>query len=210
MEEQYYKSTGISLILGALLIILTMSLHPSGGSLQKIIATTKIITGTHTLAICCIPFVLFGFYGLSKRLANRYHISILAFIIVSLGLIAALFAALFNGLALPYFLNMYSDRLSENLAILKPITSFSFAVNKSLDYIFICALALAIFLYSLQILQLKTSKKWIGLLGIIILIITLLGLFNNFVFTSLLGFRIFTFSISIWIFATGFLLIKSK
>ncbi len=210
MEKQYYKSTGISLILGSLLIILTMVLHPSGGSLQKIIATSKMITSTHILAICCLPFVFFGFYGLTKKLTNAYHISILAFIIVSLGLIAALFAALFNGLALPYFLSIHSEKLTENLAIIKSITSFSFAINKSLDYIFICALTVAIFLYSLQILQLKTNEKWIGLLGVFILIITVLGIFNNFVFTSLLGFRTFTFSISIWIFATGTLLIKSK
>lgn len=210
MENQYYNSTGASLILGSLLIVLTMVLHPSGGNIQQIIITSKVITSTHILAICCLPFIFFGFYGLTKRIIDKYHISMLAFIIINLGLIAALFAALFNGLVLPYFLNTYSKKLPENLTVLRPISNFSFAINTALDYVFICALVCAMFVYSTQIIRLKTKYKWIGVLGISITTLTLLGLFNNFIFTSLFGFRIFTFSIAIWIFSVGLFLLKSK
>ncbi|WP_109300023.1 hypothetical protein [Aquimarina sp. AU474] len=206
MDNSFYKSTGISLILGALLIIITMILHPSGGSIAHIIKISQTITITHSLAICSLPIILFGFYGLTIRILDTRRLSVLAFITISFSLIAAMFAALFNGLVLPYFLNQYADRLDQNIDILKPITNFSFAINTSLDYIFIVACCVAILLYSFIILLENKFPKWIGYLGIFITLFAVIGGFTSFVFTSLTGFRIFTFSIAFWILSSGALL----
>ncbi|MEM1122546.1 MAG: hypothetical protein AAGJ18_19035 [Bacteroidota bacterium] len=203
MEKHFYKSTGISLILGSLLIIATMILHPSGGSIKYIIKIAGIITGAHALAIFSLPFVTFGFYGLTFRLLDKWKLSVLAFIIITFGLIAAMFAALFNGLVLPRFLSRYSERLAENMEVLKPITNFSFAVNAPLDYIFIVACCLSILIYSLLILVEKQFPRWVGWLGIFITLLSIIGGLTGFMFISLTGFRIFTFSIATWILASG-------
>ncbi|QLG44696.1 hypothetical protein [Costertonia aggregata] len=208
MEKHYFKSTGISLISGALLIILTMVLHPSGGSIEHIIKISKTITIAHSLAIFSLPILLFGFYGLTLRLMDKWKLSFLGFIIIAFGLIAAMFAALFNGLTLPYFLNRYADRLEQNIETLKPITNFSFAVNVPLDYIFIIACCLSILIYSLIILFEGKMPKWIGYLGIFITLFSIVGGLTDFVFTSLTGFRIFTFSIAAWVLSNGICLIK--
>lgn len=210
MENHFYKSTGISLISGALLVIVTMVLHPSGGSIEHIIKISKMIRITHALAIFSLPILLFGFYGLTMALLDKWKLSILAFIIISFGLIAAMFAALFNGLTLPYFLNQYSERLEENIEILQPITNYGFAINIPLDYIFIVACCLTILLYAIIILLENKYPKWIGYLGIFITIFAIAGGLTEFVFTSLTGFRIFTFSIAAWILSSGFLLFKTK
>ena len=210
MKDHFHKSTGISLISGSLLIIATMVLHPSGGSLQRIVEITGVITIAHSLAIFCLPIVLFGFYGLTNKLMESSRVSILAFIIMAFSLIAAMFAALLNGLALPYFLGKYSDSLEENAAVLKPISSFSFAVNTSLDYIFIAGCCLAILIYSVLLTGKSRSPKWIGYFGILILVFAAIGALTGFVFTSLTGFRIFTFSLAAWILSAGFYLIKSE
>ena len=209
MEKHFYKSTGISLISGALLIIATMILHPSGGSIERIIQISKIITAAHALAIFSLPITAFGFYGLTIRLLDKWKLSILAFIIIFFGFIAAMFAALFNGLVLPNFLSQYSERLDSTMEILKPISNFSFAINMPLDYIFIVACCLAILIYSMIVLLEKTFPKWMGYLGIAIIIFAAIGGITGFVFTSLTGFRIFTFSIAAWILSSGFLLIKN-
>jgi len=210
MDTHLYKSSGISLISGSLIIIVTMVLHPSGGSLEQIIKISKLITITHTLAIVCLPFILFGFYGLSKKLKDKWKLSVLALIIILFGLVAAMFAALVNGLTLPYFLKQYTTRLEETSAVLRPIVNYSFALNTPLDYIFITACCLSISIYSIVILRSNTFPKWIGYLGLFIMGLSLLGIFSNFVFTSLTGFRIFTFSLAGWLLASGISLIKSR
>ncbi len=210
MENHLYKSAGISLISGALLVILTMVLHPSGGSIEHIIKISKTIRVTHALAIFSLPILLFGFYGLTIALLDKWKLSILAFIIISFGLIAAMFAALFNGLTLPYFLNKYSEKLEENIEILQPITNYGFAINIPLDYIFIVACCLTILVYAIIILLENNYPKWIGYLGIFIIIFAIVGGLTDFVFTSLTGFRIFTFSIATWILSSGILLFKTK
>ncbi len=210
MKNKYYKSSGISLIIGSLLIILTMIIHPTGGDFQTIIKTSKIIITTHSIAICCLPFVVFGFLGLTTKLSSEYRVSIFAFISIVQGLISAFFAALFNGLVLPSYLNKFSNSLEENIVFLKPIVSFSFAINKALDLIFIVALIIAIFLYSMLILRLEKGRNWISYLGFLITFLTLIGIFLNLNFQHLLEFQIFTISIAIWVLASGILLIKSK
>ncbi len=210
MDHSFYKSTGISLVSGALLIIVTMVLHPSGGNIQHIIKISETITIAHSLAICSLPIVLFGFYGLTMRILDRWKLSVLAFITISFGLIAVMFAALFNGLVLPYFLNQYADRLEENINVLKPITNFSFAINIPLDYIFIVACCMAILIYSIIIIIERKLPKWIGYLGIGITLFAIIGGLTGFVFTSLTGFRMFIFSIAFWILSSGSLLIISS
>ncbi|WP_394750218.1 hypothetical protein [Spongiimicrobium salis] len=210
MEKHNYKSTGVALLLGALLIIATMTLHPSGGSMEHIIAISRIITISHGMAIACLPLLVFGFYGLTQELMDSGKLSVLALIIITFGLIAALFAALFNGLALPFFLTHYTDNLSEYKDILHPITTFSFSINKALDYIFIAASCLAISIYSVLMLKSVIFPKWLGYFGISLFIFVIIGVLTGFVFTNLTGFRIFTFSLAAWVLSAAILQIKTR
>lgn len=209
MEQQAYKSTGTSLIVGSLLVIATMVLHPSGGGMEHIIAISTRITVTHALAIFCMPIVLFGFYGLTMKLMDTMRLSVLAFFILVFGCIAAMFAALVNGLTVPYFLGQYADRLEENSAVLKPILNYSFAINKPLDYIFIVSFCLAIALYSIVIIRTGKFPKWLGYFGMLFIIFVTIGALTGFVFTSLTGFRVIVFSLAGWILSAGSLTMRS-
>lgn len=210
MKQQAYQSTGLSLIIGAILVIATMVMHPSGGSMEHILRISKTITVTHALAIFCLPIILFGFYGLTYRLVDTRKISVLAFFILVFGLIAAMFAALINGLTLPYFLGQYADRLEEHREVLTPIVTYSFAMNTSLDYIFIVACCLSILLYSISILKTRKLPSWLGYFGLLFGVFVTIGALTGFVFTSLTGFRMVTFSIAGWILCAGFFVMRSK
>jgi len=210
MKNHFYKSTGISLLIGSFMIIVTMVLHPSGGSIDHIIEISKLITIIHALAILSLPFILFGFYGLTFRLLDKWKLTVLAFIIMVFGLIAAMFAALVNGLTIPYFLGQYADRIEQTEAVLKPIMSYSFAINKPLDYVFIIACLLAIAIYSAIIIRVKKFPVWVGYLGILLLVFAIIGATTGFVFTSLTGFRIVVFSLAGWILSAGVFLIRSE
>lgn len=210
METNFYKSTGFSLITGSLIAIATMMLHPAGGNIEHIIQISAPLRITHALAIFCLPFILFGFYGLTNRLSDKWRLSTLAFLIIAFGLFAAMLAALINGLALSYFLGQYSENLEQNISVIKPIVNYGFAVNKALDYVFIVSFCSAITIYSIITIVSKKLPKWIGYFGIAILIFAIIGATTNFVFTSLIGFRIFVFCIAGWILFSGITLIQSK
>ena len=210
METQFYKSTGASLSIGSTLAIIVMALHPAGGSIAEIIQIKTMIMITHALAICCVPFMLFGFYGLSKRLMDKCQLSMLALIISAIGLFAGMLAALFNGLALPFFLDRNSETLEQNADHIGVILQYGFAVNKAFDYVFIVGLCAAITLYSVLILSSQKFPKWIGYLGLGILFLAILGAVTNFMFISLDGFRIFVFCIAAWILSAGIVLMRTK
>lgn len=210
MGKHFHKSSGISLITGSLLIIATMGLHPTGGSIEYIIKITKSITATHSLAIFSLPILFFGFYGLTNALLDKWKLAKLALIIMEFGLISAMFAALINGLTLPYFLGKYENNIAENSNMLKLIINYGFAINKPLDYIFIIATCLAITIYSLLIVSSDKLPKWIGFFGLSLIVFVLIGLLTGFVFSNLIGFQIFIFGIAIWFLATGISLIKTK
>lgn len=210
METNFHKSTGLSLTIGSLLAITTMMLHPSGGNIGHIIKISVPLRITHALAIFCLPFILFGFYGLTYKLSDKWKLSTLAFIIIAFGLFAAMLAALFNGLVLPYFLGQYSENAEQNTSIVKSIVNYGYAINKSLDYVFIVSFCSAITIYSLVIIISKKLPKFIGYFGIAILTFAIIGATTNFVFTSLTGFRIFLFTIAGWTLYSGISLIKSN
>ena len=210
MEKHFYKSSGISLITGSLLIIATMILHPAGGSIEYIIKSTKSITATHALAIFSLPILFFGFYGLTNKLLDKWKLAKLALIIMGFGLIAAMFAALINGLTLPYFLGKYENNIAENADTLKLITNYGFAINKPLDYIFIAATCFAITIYSTLIISSNKLPKWIGYFGVLLISFAVIGVLTGFVFTNLIGFQLFIFGFATWFLTIGISLIKSK
>ena len=210
MEKRHFKTTGTALLSSAILIILTMGLHPSGGSLEHIIAISETLMITHGMAIASLPLLLFGFYGLTLRLMDPGKLAVLAFIFTTTSSISGLIAALFNGLALPHFLGKYAADISQQSDTLKTITTFSFAINTSLSYIFIGACCLAIVLYSIIMLKSEKFPKWLGYSGISIFLFACIGTVTGFAFTNLVGFRLFTFSLAAWILAVGFVVLKTK
>lgn len=210
MEKQFQKISGYSLIVSSLLLIFTMVLHPSGGSIEHLLKIYKIAIGAHSIAIFSMPFVGFGFYGLSMMLLTKSRVSMLAFIIIALGLVAGMLAASFNGLILPLFIVQHANDTEQNLNIIKLIINYGFYINKSMDYIFIISSSLSTGVWSLLMIYNNKISKWIGYYGLVLLLFAIAGLVLQFNFTNLFGFRIYVFGIVSWIILTGYSMIKQK
>lgn len=210
MTYKIYKSTGISLVIGSLLIIVTMILHPAGGDIEHLIRISQNLKVSHVIGMLSVPVALFGFYGLTRALLDEYHVSVLAFIIISLGLLAALLAALLNGIILPSYLSKYAGQIHDNREILNYFVTYNFSLNSAFDYIFIVACCLSIAIYSWRLTKSQVLPKWLGYFGLLILSLYTIGIVLDFAFTSLIGFRFFTFSLSGWVLLTGIALFKTK
>ncbi len=210
MNKYVLKSTGIGLLMGALLAIVTMALHPYGGSIEQIIAVSPKLKSTHVLAIFSLPIILFGFYGITFQLKEDYHIAIYGFIVISLGCIAGIMAATINGLALPYFLEGYAEALSETKDQINPVINYSFVLNKAFDYIFITCFILGITIYSILILMTKKITQWLGWFGIGLSLFSFFKMLLGHDFIGLEGFRVFVFGITSWILLSGASLLNTK
>lgn len=68
MELSFKNLSGICLFFGSLLATLTMLIHPVGGSLGDIAHMKSAFNFSHGMAIFCLPFIAFGFWGLSDVL----------------------------------------------------------------------------------------------------------------------------------------------
>ncbi len=206
MEKQFKKASGISLLSGAVLATLTMAMHPIGGSLAEIAAKKSIFMFSHALAIVSIPFIAFGFWGLSTALATKGRIAFLAFSVTCFGLIAVMIAGTVNGFVLPMFASNYANSTID-ISVVQAIRDYGWLIGTAMDYFFIVALSFAILIWSVIVVITGQLSKWLGYYGMLMVVVTLLGLLMKFNFTTVLGFGLFIFSLVSWIIIAAILLI---
>ncbi|OEK06648.1 hypothetical protein [Roseivirga misakiensis] len=208
MKNSIHKHAGISLLTGAFLATVTMALHPVGGSIDHLIKVSPIILTSHIIAIFSVPFILFGFWGLSRRIGFDKSLSVLAFIISAVGLFAVMLAGAINGLALPFFVEGLSDISPEKQDQARFILSYGFSLNQAFDYIFIGALCEAFLCWSFVMLKEKVFPKWVAILGIILGLGFLIALIAGLDLVHLHGFSVFIYGIASWVAAVGLLMVK--
>ena len=194
------------MIFGGVFATLTMGLHPVGGGYSDIIDQAISIKLVHGLGMLCLPFLLFGCYGLMWRLRDEKSISFLAFILMSLGFLFAGIAALYNGFILPIFLENNELLIEQKSPLLRLIVDFSFQVNKVFDYACVAFIVLGISVYSCIVFHENKMPRSLGYLGVLILVLSVFGGLVQFSFSSLLGFRVFIFSIATWVIYAGVIL----
>ena len=202
------KDHGQSLMLGAILMTITMVLHPTGGDNQHISNHAHVFIISHGIAIFSLPFVCLGFFGLTGVFVREINWSILAFIFSCLALISALLAAMLNGILLPSFVSAALERGLEDGEI-QLIRLFIRKFNAVCDYVFMVSILVAIAIWSL--LMLRTSSrnaKIVGCLGFVICFGFAAHAIAKFNYLSIYGFRIFVFGIVLWIICTAILLYK--
>lgn len=207
MEKQFQKVSGISLLIGSVLATVTMAMHPVGGNLTTIAGKKGIFIFTHSLALISIPFIAFGFWGLTTVLVTKSRISFLAFAVSCFGLIAVMVAGTLNGFVLPMFASNYSGSTVDP-SVLQAVRDYGWLIGSSMDYIFITALSLAMVIWSGIIIDTGQLSKWLGYYGFVIVLVTVSGLLLKFNFTTDFGFGIFIFSIVSWKIIAAVLLMR--
>jgi len=210
MHKEFNKTAGFSLILGSVLLTITMILHPSGGDIDHILRIKNVIILSHSLAIFSLPFLTFGFYRFHLTLNTKSRISLLAFIIICFGLLAAMIAATINGLTLPLFLSNFTSN-ETNIKLINTIRNYGSSINIPMDYILISSMALSTGIWSILIVLTSKYQKWIGYYGILLIVLLVISIFSSLSLVHLSGFRLLIFGFVSWVIITGIsLIIKAK
>ena len=207
MENEFKRTSGFCLLIGSILATMTMLLHPIGGDMAHIVHFKSMLIQSHSMAIFCLPFIGFGFWGLSYLLQTKSKISMLSFFVFCLGLVAAMIAATSNGLTLPQFASNYSNT-SIDIPTLKAILDYGKYFNISMAGIFIVATCFSIAIWCVLIIRSSPLPKWLGYFGLLIISFGLLGVFLKFNFTDLFGFRIFILGLVSWKIVVGITMLR--
>jgi hypothetical protein len=209
MNPGFQQRCGTALIAFTLLIAFTIVLHPTGGNIPYLIKIAPHIILAHSLALLSLPFAAIGFWGLTRRIGSDNFLAISAFVICCFGLVAVMFAGTTNGLIMPIFITRYQDAGPATLDALKPLISYTHAVNTAYDYIYTVALCLAIFCWSVAILRTGAFPRWTAWLGLTIPVIGGVGVLTASSPASLLGLQIFVLCLISWTIAIGMIMRRS-
>lgn len=210
-QSNFEKRAGIALIVFAFLLLFTMVLHPAGSNVPGLIRMSAMIIIVHSVAIVSLPVGWTGFLGLTRRIGSGHFGSVCAFAFMTIGLIAAMMAAAFNGLILPLYLQRYADEGDAMLNSIQTILRYGFTINKAFDYIYTAAFCISILIWSIAILQTRKIAHWLGWIGITLAIIMLVVFFGGILAAnSLRGLQIFLAGIVLWILAIGIALTKPR
>ena len=199
MENKFKQVSGYSLLIGAVFLIVAMTFHPSGGSIENIVRTKVSFMLSHALAIVSLPFIGFGFFGLSSALVSKSKMSFLALFISFFGLVAAMIAGSVNGFALPLFLSKVTRQEEFNVATVTFIIRYGSYINIVMDYICLGFISLAIAIWSVLIIKNVNHLKWLGYYGITILTCGLILAAYGYNLAGLFLFRIVVFAVVSWI-----------
>lgn len=205
MQQLSNRSAGISMLVGSVLLLVTMVLHPSGGSVEHLLAISTMIIVAHGIAIGSIPVLYLGFKGLSRHLASQGNplLAVLGHYVMSIALLAGMLAATVNGLALPFFVQHLAEASAEQLTLAHMILDYNHSLNQAFDYLFIIGVCAAILLWSVQVLRYRLLPVWLGYAGVALNLGAFGLLYMGINLIGLFGFRLFIFSLAGWIVAAA-------
>lgn len=197
VDIRFKKMAGYCLLIASVLIVVVAIMHPIGGDIKHIVHLKSMLLQSHSLAIICLPFIGFGFFGLSSCLMTKSKLSVLALVISFFGLFSAMIAATINGLTLPAFASTYSQSKNQQ-EVLKIVITYGKFINIPMTYIFIVAFTFSVGLWSYLITKTNQISAWIGYFGLFIVLFGIVLLIWQFNFTSLFGLRSFLFGLIAW------------
>lgn len=201
MKSSELTTQSISLIIGCFLMIVTMVLHPVGGNFEHLLSIVRVGIISHAIAILSIPFVTYGFWGLTNTISSP--IARLSFVFMAFGLMAVMLAGAVNGIILMDFVQSYKDASQETINSLRPFFRLIRSFNHAFDFIFIGAVYISTTLWSIAIIKSSSLPTSLGWFGIILSIAGLGATIAGFVFVDLMGFRIFIFGWVAWVIWCG-------
>lgn len=212
---KHSKIYGIALILGTLGGIITMAFHPTGHDLlnqpDEIARRNEMIAvAVHTLAIICLPVVFFGLVGFCRRLDLENPLVSLGLIVYGFGELAVMSAAVLSGLVGPVLTRKILEADEATQKTLYAILMNNFQMNQGFTKVYVAAVAVAFILWSIFLLKKGRLMQITAIIGFIVSILSLIGVFSGHLKLDVHGFGLFTFAQSIWTILVAVFMIRTE
>jgi hypothetical protein len=206
------RKGGAALIAGTLLMIVTMSLHPTGhdlfrpGQLEHF-ASLGVIA--HAIAITSLPLSFLGALALTGRLTAPGRISVMALVVFGFALVAGMAAAAVSGFVAPALAREMAGVPAESAAAWTALFQYNGAVNQAFAKLLVAGSSLAIFLWSLAIVRGGALGRGIGFYGVMAAAVILFALLSGHLPLSVHGFGLVVLAQAVWFVVVGVQMMRS-
>lgn len=205
----------IALIVGAIsgIIVLTFHPHGGGGSPHRVTPAQfevliAVIIGVHVLAIAGLPFSFLGALALSRRIDSPNRLGLIALVIFGFSLAAIMCAATMSGLVTPPLLRrMVAHDAAADLW--RNLLDYTHFINQGFARIGAVGSSIAIILWSVLILKRRPFPVALGVYGLLLGLGIAVSVFVGALDLEIHGFRIITFTQSIWFIGAAIFLWRS-
>ncbi len=220
IKEEYFQTShqiaGWIILVSSFVILFVMAHHPtiSSGSdqdqLQEIIRESATNSMVHGIMIFLVGLLWISFLLYSQRRGFDKVTIMIAAVSFSIGSIAFIGAAIINGFAVAGVVEHFMSASEEELSNLKAIRLFSWEINQALANLGVAASGVALFFWSLNILNHELSARFVGLIGVFIGLGMSVAIFTGWLHLHLTGMTIAIAAESIWFVLLSIQLIKNR
>jgi hypothetical protein len=205
---------GVALICGALAGVAVMLFHPTGHDLlaqsDEVARRNELIAvAVHSLALAGTPVLIFGFFGLSRRLNFDRPLVSAAFIAYSFGSVAILCAAVASGLIAPKLTRDMLTADAQAQQLLRSLLDYNWYLNQGFAKVFVTASSVAVILWSVALPNAGGLTRVVRIVGIVVGLLSLAALLSGHLRLNVHGFGMFVFAQTIWTVLIGALLCRS-
>lgn len=204
--------SGTLIILGCLLELLVMGLHPTGHdpvNVDTFSRFARMNVLVHSGALIAVPILFLGLLGLSRRLGLS-DFTIAALVVHAFGSFAVLVAAVASG----YVATSVIGELFKVEAGARPIyhalMEYTHMWNQAFARVFVVASAASILLWSTAIVTGRRLAIWLGIFGGVIGVAILVPALSGHLHLDTHGFGIVVLLQSLWLILVGITMFRGE
>ena len=190
------KLAGLTLIVGSLGCVVTMGIHPSGGSPEEIAREAHLNIVTHALAIISLGVLGFGFLRLTRTKRPERPYAIASLVVFSIAMLSVVLGATVGSILGP-----------AHVQRVMPIDLGEYLISRA---VFIAAISTVPLVWSLAMLRIGRSWTYLATAGILFGIVSLLGLCSGHLRTNVHDVGLVVLGFAIWTTVFGVLLCRPR
>lgn len=188
---------GWAMIAGAVMGLVTMGFHPTGGG------HAALARAVHALAITAAPIAFYGGWVLTRRLSAAGALSELALAFYGLSAVATLLATVASGFLASDLFAQVAATQGEARAAAAAVLHYNGASNQAFAKVLVGASSVAIGLWSMEIVRTGLMRRAAGILGCAVAVVTLLALFSGHLTLDVHGFGAVVLLQAVWLIMVG-------
>jgi hypothetical protein len=195
---------GWSLIVGAVLSLVTMALHPTGHDIVRAPTTMVLLNMlVHTTALVGQPVALYGAFVLTRRLSGASAFAELALSFFGASVVAAMIAAVASGFLAPGLLIGVERTEGAAKLVNMGMLNLTGGLNQAFARVLVASSSTAILLWSIIALRSNRLRRAAGYIGVVVGIAALLGVLSGHLRLDVHGFGAVVLAQAIWMVLVG-------
>jgi hypothetical protein len=188
---------GWAMIAGAVMGLVTMAFHPTGGG------HAALALAVHALALAATPLAFYGGWVLTRRLSAGGPLAELALAFYGVSAAATLLATTASGFLASDLIARAAALQGEARAAADAVMHYNFALNQAFAKVLVAASSVAIGLWSMEIVRTRLMRRASGVLGCVVAVVTLLALFSGHLTLGVHGFGAVVLAQAVWLVLVG-------